>query len=110
MDDKGGTYTIWGKPMEVHQNLVASLEDQYDHQGRKWHQGFILDSFWEDKWLGNFSLKSIFPQMHDLAVNKQVSVVEVWTQHGWNFQFRRNFNDWEIETVTNFFGRLEAFT
>ena len=67
-------------------------------------------SFWEDKWLGNFSVKSIFPEMHDLAVNKQVSVAEVMTQHGWNFQFRRNFNDWEIETVTNFFGRLEAFT
>ena len=42
VDDKGGPYTIWGKPMEVHQNLVASLEDQYDHKGRKWHQDFIL--------------------------------------------------------------------
>ena len=70
----------------------------------------IKTSFWEDKWLGNFSVKSIFPEMHDLAVNKQLSVAEVMTQHGWNFQFRRNFNDWEIETVTNFFGRLEAFT
>ena len=60
--------------------------------------------------MGNFSLKSIFPEMHDLAVNKQVSVVEVWTQHGWNFQFRRNFNDWEIGTVIDFFGRLGTFT
>ena len=48
--------------------------------------------------------------MHDLAVNKQVSVAEVWTQHGWNFQFRRNFNVGKIKTVTDFFGRLEAFT
>ena len=42
VDDKGGTNTIWGKPMEVHQNLMASLEDQYEHQGRIWHQDFIL--------------------------------------------------------------------
>ena len=51
-----------------------------------------------------------FSEMHDFAVNKQVSIAEVWTQHEWNYKFRRNFNDWEIETVTHLFGRLEAFT
>ena len=106
MDDKRGTYTIWGKPMEVHQNLLPlSKMNRSNRVGNG-----IKTSFWEDKWLGNFSLKSIFPEMHDLAVNKQASVAEVWTQNGWNFQFRRNFNDWEIETVTHLFGRLEAFT
>uniref|UniRef100_A0A0V0IJK0 Putative ovule protein n=1 Tax=Solanum chacoense TaxID=4108 RepID=A0A0V0IJK0_SOLCH len=39
-------------------------------------------SFWEDKWLGTTNLKSIFPEMHDLVVNKHVSVAELWTQHG----------------------------
>ena len=77
MDDKGGPYTIWGKPMEVHQNLVASLEDQYDHKGRKWHQDFMFGG----KIVGHFSLKSIFPEMHDLVINKHVSVAELWTQH-----------------------------
>ena len=51
-----------------------------------------------------------FSEMHDFAVNKQVSIAEVLTQHEWNYKFRRNFNDWEIETVSDFICRLEAFT
>lgn len=98
MDNKGGSYTIWDMPVEVHQNLVASLEDQYNHHGNG-----NKTSFWEDKWLGTTSSKSIFRDWHDMVVNNQVSIAEVWTQQGWNFQFRRNFNDWEIVIVTEFF-------
>ena len=36
-----------------------------------------------------------------------MSLAKVRTHHGWNFQFRRNFNDWEIGTVIDIFRRLE---
>lgn len=53
----------------------------------------IKVSFWEDKWLGTSYLKSLYPALHELTVNKDMSLAESWTQQGWNFQFRRNFND-----------------
>jgi len=66
-------------------------------------------SFWEDKWLGHASLKNLFPELYVLAVHQQMSVADSWTQQGWNIHFRRNFNDWEIETVTEFFRALAEF-
>ena len=45
MDDKRGTYTIWGKPMEVHQNLLPlSKMNRSNRVGNG-----IKTSFWEDK-------------------------------------------------------------
>ncbi|CAN4110783.1 unnamed protein product [Withania somnifera] len=38
-----------------------------------------------------------------------MSLVDSWTQEGWNFQFRRNLNDWEIENVADFFRSFEDF-
>ena len=51
MDDKGGTYTIWGKPMEVHQNLVALLKINMSIRVGN----CIKTSFWEDKWLATLA-------------------------------------------------------
>ena len=47
--------------------------------------------------------------MYILAVHQQMSVADNWTQQGWKVQFRRNFNDWQIETVTEFFRALAEF-
>lgn len=44
-----------------------------------------------------------------MAVQQDVKVADIWTQQGWNIQFRRNFNNWEIDTVTEFFSVLEEF-
>lgn len=65
-------------------------------------------SFWEDKWSGSESLKGLFPEMFGLAVQQNMSLANIWTQQGWNIQFRRNFNDWQIDTVTKFFRVLEG--
>jgi len=52
-------------------------------------------SFWEDKWLRSHSLKDLFPELAGIAVQQNVSVADIWTQQGWDTQFRKNFNDWD---------------
>ncbi|WMV44688.1 hypothetical protein MTR67_038073 [Solanum verrucosum] len=42
-------------------------------------------------------------------IQQEVRVADIWTQQGWDIQFRRNFNDWEIDFVIEFFGMLEEF-
>lgn len=36
-----------------------------------------------------------------------MSLVDSWSQQGWNMPFRRNFNDWKIKTVTEFSRALD---
>ena len=60
-------------------------------------------SFWKDNWLRSYSLKRLFPNLALMAVQPEVSVTYTWTQQGWNIHFRRNFNDWEIDSVMEFF-------
>ncbi|KAG5621165.1 hypothetical protein H5410_006383 [Solanum commersonii] len=50
-------------------------------------------SFWKDKWLRSNSLKSLFPELAGMAVQQEVRLADIWTQQGWDIQFRRNFND-----------------
>lgn len=64
-------------------------------------------SFWEDKWLRSDSLKGIFPELAGMAVHQEVCVADVRTQRGRDIQFKRNFNDWEIDLVIEFFRMLE---
>ncbi|WMV10595.1 hypothetical protein MTR67_003980 [Solanum verrucosum] len=66
-------------------------------------------SFWKDNWLRSDSLKHLFPDLAVMAVQPEVSVSDTWTQQGWNIHFRRNFNDWEIDSVIEFFRMLEEF-
>ena len=44
-----------------------------------------------------------------MAVQPEVTVADTWTQQGWDIHFRRNFNDWEIDSVIEFFRMLEEF-
>lgn len=76
--------------------------------------GFIIGngrkvSFWDDNWLGHGPLRDNFPDLHSLAVEPESTIQEVWSQQGWNLNFRRALNDWEIVRVTEFFNVLEVF-
>lgn len=61
-------------------------------------------SFWEDR---SHSLKGLFPELAGIAVQQNVSVPDIWTQQGWDNEFRKNFNDWD--SVIEFFRMLEEF-
>jgi len=62
-------------------------------------------TFWEDKWIGEVSLKQKFPRLHTLSLNSDSTVCEVveWVKNGngvrtsWNLRYRRELFVWEKE-------------
>lgn len=67
-------------------------------------------SFWEDKWLGQRTLKQLFPDIYNMNQQQGSSVGEMWIGLGWNLTYRRLLNDWEIQRLTAFYNTLEQFT
>jgi hypothetical protein len=45
--------------------------------------------FWEDKWLGNFTLKEQYPSLYNIARKKHISVAHVFRSAPLNVVFRR---------------------
>ena len=86
--------------------------DQLDYAFMEKHTNIkvgngLKTSFWKDNWLRSDSLYSLFPNLAVMAVESEMSVADTWTQQGWDIHFRRNFNDWEIDIVIEFFKMLE---
>jgi len=56
--------------------------------------------FWEDVWVDNANLKSLFPRLYSLSLNQgqKVEEVGVWEDLGWrwNLRWRRVRFEWEI--------------
>ena len=67
--------------------------------------------FWKDKWWEDEPLNVSFPSLFPLSNFKEAWVVELW-QHsnergGWNPNFPRPLNNWEIVIVKRFLARLQ---
>ncbi|RVW90897.1 Urease [Vitis vinifera] len=66
--------------------------------------------FWSDQWCGNERLSHAFPQLYEMAVNKNATVNEMWDHSngpgGWNLRFHRDFNDWEMDMIRGLLIRL----
>lgn len=65
--------------------------------------------FWEDDWLGNGSLKQLFPDIYLLYQQRSTSQ-EVWATQGWNLTYTRLMQDWEVERLAEFYGTLDQYT
>ena len=56
-------------------------------------------SFWEDRWVGNVTLKSKFLRLYSLIVDKDISLnlCEDWINSVWleNLIWRRGLFEWE---------------
>lgn len=63
--------------------------------------------FWDDIWIGQHSLKSLFLDLYILSHLKNATVMEVRDNLGWNFIFRRLLNDWEVDRLTEFYKTLK---
>ncbi|RVW82388.1 40S ribosomal protein S9-2 [Vitis vinifera] len=67
--------------------------------------------FWSDQWCGNERLSHAFPQLYEMAVNKNATVNEMWDHSngpgGWNLRFHRDFNDWEMDMIRGLLIRLK---
>ena len=68
--------------------------------------------FWEDVWCGGASLCSSFSSLYEVASSKGDMVADLWevtgTRGGWNFRFKRHFNDWELEEAQRFMGIIST--
>jgi len=61
--------------------------------------------FWEEVWVGSTDLKSLFPRLYSLSLNKGQTVGEVgvWvnSKWRWNLGWRRNRFEWESAKEAN---------
>lgn len=68
--------------------------------------------FWRDIWCGNVEFQRMFPNLFNLAVSGEELVSSLLVNSGgidtWNPTFRRDFQDWEIDEVAQFFVILYA--
>ena len=60
--------------------------------------------FWHDKWIGDNTLKDLYPELYVCSAAKEAYISEVlWISEGstsrvWNLRFYRAFEDWELAT------------
>ena len=58
--------------------------------------------FWHDRWIGNNTLKDIYPELYVCSATKEACISEVlWISEGgtsrvWDLRFYRTFEDWEL--------------
>ena len=62
--------------------------------------------FWRDGWIDQVPLSESFPDLFSICNNPEVRVCECWTTQGWDLSFRRLLNDWEVDRVASFLGKL----
>lgn len=55
-------------------------------------------------------LKEQFPVLFNIAKHHDATISEYWSEHSWNFTFRRNTNDWEFDSVSSVMLRLHSQT
>lgn len=71
-----------------------STQWKYD-QIEEWHE------------MGNVELH--FPDIYILVLSQRVTITEMWTPQGWNLNFRRQLNDWEVIRVAEFLNIVGNF-
>uniref|UniRef100_A0A2N9F2T4 Reverse transcriptase zinc-binding domain-containing protein n=1 Tax=Fagus sylvatica TaxID=28930 RepID=A0A2N9F2T4_FAGSY len=61
-------------------------------------------------------LKELFPSLYGFSLNQEDTVASVLVSqgvdqsHGWNVTFGRDFNDWELDQVVDFFSLHHSHT
>uniref|UniRef100_A0A2N9IE81 Reverse transcriptase zinc-binding domain-containing protein n=1 Tax=Fagus sylvatica TaxID=28930 RepID=A0A2N9IE81_FAGSY len=62
--------------------------------------------FWQHQWCGETPLQRRFPELYQLASNREASVKDLALYDGtsfhWNVSFTRLVQDWELESVAEF--------
>lgn len=66
--------------------------------------------FWEDKWLGEATLRESFGSLISLVEDPLVLVVDCFDSSSniWMPRFHRNLNDWEVEEMVRLLKLLEG--
>ena len=65
--------------------------------------------FWHDRWIGDSTLKDLYPELYVCSTVKDACISEVlWIPKGgtvivWNLRFYRVFEDWELGHLILYF-------
>jgi hypothetical protein len=66
--------------------------------------------FWRDVWIGDAPLSLLFPRLFSISLQKEASVEELLKvedgRRWWDFHWRRNLFQWEVERVDLLIDRL----
>jgi len=54
-------------------------------------------------------MERVFPDIFNLVLHQQNTIAEMWTSDRWSLNFRRHFNDWEVQRVADFLSKLDQF-
>ena len=75
-----------------------------------------IASVWQDKWCGDMALMDRFPSLYACSTHRDVTIASVLMRPDaggpceWNVTFGRDFNDWELDLVVEFFQLLASNT
>ena len=70
--------------------------------------------FWHDRWIGDISLKMLYPQLYACSNNNEASISDVLCHQGggndrfWNLRFYRNFHERELEAAFSFLDFIQS--
>ncbi|XP_075083498.1 uncharacterized protein LOC142167239 [Nicotiana tabacum] len=63
--------------------------------------------FWEDRWIGNTTLRELYPGLYQIASRQNSMVAHNREGNTWNPLFRRNLQDWKINDLLLLLSTLE---
>ncbi|KAF3639050.1 Ras-related protein RABC2a [Capsicum annuum] len=66
-------------------------------------------SFWDDWWIEQNNLKTLFPDLYILSLQKQATERQIWMENGWKLNFGRALNDWEVDRAIKLLHCLNFF-
>ena len=70
--------------------------------------------FWHDRWVGDTSLKILYPQLYACSNDKEVCISdflghqEDGSNRFWNLRFYRNFHERELEAAISFLEVIQS--
>ncbi|KAF3616726.1 putative ankyrin repeat-containing protein-like [Capsicum annuum] len=66
-----------------------------------------------EEWIRGFNVametQAPIPRYYQLNQQQKSPLQEVWSDHGWNITYRRLMQDWEMESLAEFYGILDQF-
>lgn len=89
---------------------IAKLWDNFNQQCSYKAGNGIHIKFWKDKWLGNTTLQSDFPTLFSIASEPDSTISQNRENNAWTPLFRRNFQDWELNSLLQLLSKLECYS
>jgi hypothetical protein len=85
---------------------LMNVKDQFLDFGNFRLQNGAQIRLWEDKWLGDSTLKEQYPNLYNIVRNKSATVVNIFSTIPLNISFRRSLVDANLQSWHNLVLRI----